>query len=219
MTFFDLVVQTSGSLHPNGEPDDYISEYTGFLYAAGDDQTRRRVGKLHAWRIHADAAAADGESLFDVCDAHSHELHVVHTLLYEPGEYAYQEAIADRFGDAGWDTLVLDYVLLNPKWRGLRLGLLAVRKLLDLVGGGCGLAVCNIAPLRHEAHGLLKAPASWLPRNGTPDERQEAARKLRRHFRRMGFERLARTPYFALSMAREAPTLSDLLRPTKGGRP
>ena len=31
MASFDIVVQTSGSLHPDREPDDYISTYAGFV--------------------------------------------------------------------------------------------------------------------------------------------------------------------------------------------
>ena len=38
------------------------------------------------------------------------------------------------------DVLVLDYVLLSPRWRGLKLGLLAVRKALALAGVGQGVA-------------------------------------------------------------------------------
>jgi hypothetical protein len=214
MTFFDIVLQTTASLHADGEPDGLISEFTGYVRAEGEDDVLRRVGKVHAWRINAELAAASGEPLFDVCDAHSHEMHVVHTLLYEPDEYHFRDEITDRFGDAGWDCLVLDYVVLHPRWRGLKLGLLAVRKMVDLLGGGCGLAVCNVAPLRHDAHALLRVPRAWLPRHETPAARREAARRLRRYYRRMGFERIGRTGCYGLSMAREAPTLADLLRPS-----
>src|SRR5262245_41775588 len=88
MTFFDLALRTESSLHPFSEPDDLISTFTGVVRAEGEAGARRAVGKLRAWRINAAVAAAAGEPLFDVCDAHSHELHVVHTLLYEPGGYA-----------------------------------------------------------------------------------------------------------------------------------
>jgi hypothetical protein len=62
MTFFDLVLQTQGSLHPDGEPDRFISEYTGYVHGEGDDGTARRVGKVLAYRIHADLAARSGEA-------------------------------------------------------------------------------------------------------------------------------------------------------------
>jgi hypothetical protein len=104
--------------------------------------------------------------------------------------------------------------VLHPRWRGLRLGLLAARKMVDLLGGGCGLAVSHIAPLDPRARDLLKVPASWLPRQETREARREAAVKLRRYFRQMGFERLGRTSFYALPMAQETPTLADLLRPS-----
>ena len=43
-------------------------------------------------------------------------------------------------------------------------------------------------------------------------------RKLRRYFRRMGFERVGRTRFYALPLALETPTLADLLRPTPRAR-
>jgi hypothetical protein len=210
MTFFDILLRTGASLHPDGEPDDFVSTWKGVIRAEGEDGVKRKVGRIRACRIQAEAAAGAGEPLFDVCDAHSDELHVIHSLLYEPGEYHYRERIVRRFDEAGLDTLVLDYVVLNPKWRGLRLGLLAARKAIDLLGGGCGLVVSHIAPLRPEAAELLNIPQEWLP----AEELEEGVRKLRRYFRRMGFERIGRTPYYALSMARKVPTLAELLRPT-----
>jgi hypothetical protein len=74
VTRFDLVVQTRGSLHPDGEPDRFISEYLGFVHGQGEDGTARLVGKVHAYRIHGDLAARHGEPLSDVCDAHSPQL-------------------------------------------------------------------------------------------------------------------------------------------------
>ena len=218
MTFFDLVLQTQGSLHPDGEPDRFISEYTGFILGEGEDGTARRVGKALAYRIHAELAAREGEPLFDVCDAHSRTLHEVHALFYEPGQYHFREPLIDRFDATDCDCLVLDYVVLHPRWRGLRLGLLAVRKLIDLLGGGCGLAVSEVLPLDSEARDVLRVPASWLPRHETEEAHREAVRKLRRYFRRMGFERVGRTPFYALPLALETPTLADPLRPTRSAR-
>ncbi len=213
MTFFDIVLQTRASLHPEGEPDDLISEHVGYIFCEGEDGQRRRVGKVRAWRIQANLAAECGESLFDVCDAHSHEMHVLHNLLYEPDQYYFRHEVIDRFDAMECDCLVLDYVVLHPRWRGLKLGLLAARKMIDLLGGGCGLVVSEVAPLRRNAHASLKVPASWIPRQATPEGRREAVLRLRRYYRRLGFTRLDGTPYYALSLARKVPTLAELLRP------
>jgi hypothetical protein len=133
-------------------------------------------------------------------------------LLYDPEEGHFKEALTNRFHAMESDCLVLDYVLLHPKWRGLRLGLLAARKLVDLLGGGCGLVVSHIAPLRHDAHDMLRVPKSWLPRHETKEGRRQAVVKLRRYYRQMGFARIGRSPYYGLSLAHKTPTLAELLR-------
>ena len=43
--------------------------------------------------------------------------------------------------------------------------------------------------------------------------RRAAVVKLRHYYRQMGFERIGRSSYYGLSMARKSPTLADLLRP------
>jgi hypothetical protein len=212
MTFFDIVLRTEASLHPEGEPDDFISEYTGVIRCSGDDNVVRRVGKVRAYRINAALAADRGEPLFDVCDAHSQEMQYIYWLLYDLKTDQFNEAITNRFDAVESDCLVLDYVLLHPKWRGVRLGLLAARKMVDILGGGCGLVVAHIAPLRPGALELLRVPTSWLPRLQTKDAWCKAVVKLRRYYRQMGFERIGHSAYYGLSMAHKTPSLADLLR-------
>jgi hypothetical protein len=212
MASFDIVVKTRVSLHPDGEPTQFVSAYDAIITCT-DDQTGdvTKVGRVHAIRVNAALAENAGEPLFDVCDAHSGELHHLHALLYEPDGYGFREAIAQSFDAVETDLLVLDFVVLSPRWRRLKLGLLAVRKLVDLVGGGCGLAVSLIAPLRHSAAKVLRVSPSWLPKHTSKEQRRAATVKLRRYFRRMGFRRLGRTPYYALSMSQVTPGATELL--------
>jgi GNAT superfamily N-acetyltransferase len=207
---FDVVLSTRGSLHPDGEPSEFVSEHTGIVTCT-DDTTGEttRVGRVHAWRVDGAVAWENGESLYDVCDAHSDELHRVHALLYEPTGYQFRDEWEKRFEAVGPNLLVLDYVVLAPKWRGLKLGLLAVRRVVDLLGGGCDLAVSHLAPLRRDAHQALRVPAHWLP-----EADPAGTGRLRRYFRRMGFRRLGRSPYYALPLNLVTPTADRLLDPT-----
>jgi hypothetical protein len=84
-------------------------------------------------------------------------------------------------------------------------------RLVDLVGGGCGLAESLIAPLRRDAATVLRVPPSWLPMQRSKEERRAAVVKLRRYFRRMGFRRLGRSPYYALPLNQVTPTAKELL--------
>lgn len=214
MASFDIVLQTQGSLHPDGEPDRFISEHSGLIRCTRDrDGEVFNVGKVKAARIHCDLARQAGESLFDVCDAHSQEFHDLYAAVFDPEEDDLKEDVRKQFDGFDPDVLVLDYVLLSPRWRRLRLGLLAARKMVDLLGGGCGLTISFIAPLNPDSAEFVKVPAGWIPRQETKDVERAAKGKLRRHFRKMGFERIKGTRFHGLSMARAVPTLADLLRP------
>lgn len=214
MASFSVNLRTSASLHPREGPNEFVSEYHGAITCTDDDSGQaKNVGRVHALKVHASLAADYGESLFAICDSHSQELHLLHTLLYEPEGYSFRSPIEDKFDAIEWDLLVLDYVVLAPKWRGLKIGLLAARKVVDLLGGGCGLAVSLIAPLRHDSHTLLNVPPSWIPRSPDKESRRAAAVKLRQYYRRMGFVRLGRTAYYALSMMKTMPASEELLEP------
>jgi hypothetical protein len=215
MTLFDIILSTRASLHAEGEPDEFISSYGGIIRAEGEDGVGHRVGRVHAYRVHMGLAVNHGESLFDVFDAYSQPMHDLYAALFDPETDYFTDAIIRQFEAMDSDLLILDYVILHPRWRGLRLGLLAARKLVDLLGGGCGLVVSHIAPLRHEVHDMLRVPKVWLPRHDTEEDRKQAMRKLRRYFRQMGFQRIGRSCYYGMSMARLTPTLSDLLRPSR----
>jgi hypothetical protein len=210
---FDLAIHTGTGLHPYGEPADFISDYTGFLrYRRPEDHNIFQVGKLHAYRIHADLAFDNGKSLMDVYDAYPKELHNVYAAVYDPTQDQFNDAVVEQFCPLDCDCLVLDFVVLHPKWRGLRLGLLAVRKFVDIVGGGCGVTVARIWPLNPATHVARGVPASWLPRHESREGTREAVRKLRRYFELMGFERIGKTPYCGLPMTKRTPTVTDLLR-------
>jgi hypothetical protein len=211
--YFDVVFTTQASLHPDGEPSDYISAHDGVIrYEREKDGRLFRVGRVRAHRIHAGLAANRGESLFDVCDSHSGDLLDVYAHLYEPGGSGFKDELATRYSAVESDCLVLDYVVLHPKWRGLRLGLLAARKAVDLLGGGCGLCACYVSPLSPEAAEELRVPASWLPRHDTEEARRAATVKLRRYAREMGFVRLGKTDYYVLPLNHVSPSPEDLLK-------
>src|SRR5260370_2765353 len=147
VAYFDLAIRTGTGLPPYGEPCDFISDYTALLrYRRPSDDKVLQVGKLHAYRIHADLAFDHGKALVDVYDAYPRQLQNVYAAVYDPTQDQFTDAVVEQLCPLDCDCLVLDYVAIHPRWRGLRLGLLAVRKFVDLVGGGCGVTISKIWP-------------------------------------------------------------------------
>src|SRR5205823_2921303 len=80
----------------------------------------------------------------------------VYAALFDPETDDLKEEVRAGFDVFHSDILVLGHVLLSPRWRGLKLGLLAARKMSDLVGGGCGLAGSLIHWLNPDAGEVKK---------------------------------------------------------------
>jgi hypothetical protein len=202
---FVIATNTETVLSRYQQPGDFVSEHTAILrFSSESGNEVCEAGELHAYRIHADRALEHGKSLLDVYDAYAQKLHNAYAAVYDPTTDAFTQATVEQFAPLDSDCLVLDYVVLHPRWRGLKLGLLAVRQFVDLVGCGCGLTVAEMVPLT-VAHASARIPTGWLPPHESRETRKEATRKLRRHFRQMGFERIGRTPYYGLPMARQTP--------------
>src|SRR5437764_962419 len=116
MATFDIVLRTNGSLHPESEPDDFITCHSGFIRRTRDcDGKVFNVGLVKAYRIHADLAQEAGVSLANVCDAHSDEMNDVYAALFDPHTDDLKEEVRAGFDAFHSDILVLDHVLLSPR--------------------------------------------------------------------------------------------------------
>jgi hypothetical protein len=213
MTSFELALQTRVGLPPHGDPTEFVSEYVGLIRKYTDDSdTPISVGKIKAIYIHVGLAMNARMSLYDICDDHSDELHRLHARLFVPGSYDFRRSVGRHWDAMGCDVLVVDYLALDPKWRGMRLGLLAVRQLIDVLAAGCALVVSEILPLGPEAPRLLKIPRSWVPVHKSKEELRVATKKLRRYFRQVGFNRVGHSSFYALSVSKLATPATDLLK-------
>jgi len=213
MATFDRHLHAHATLFVEGEPSDFIATHTGEVICSDDDGGETVAGHVRAHRVHADLAADCGESLFDVCDSHGHEMHALHGLPFGPDGHMLLPDLVNEYDVFDSDVLALDSVILDPKWRGLKIGLLAARKLIDLLGGGCGPVVSEIAPLRREAHAKLGVPADWIPETPSEEDHDAVVAKLVGYFTPMGYEPLGKSPYHVLPMSRRVPTAAELLRP------
>jgi hypothetical protein len=196
MGVFYITSSTSVPVSSYDELDDHVVTYTGEVEYRDENDQVSQVGKYSLYRILGSLAVDHGEDLFDVFDAHSQELHDIYCAVFDHESRDWNNEVADKFSCDEMDLLVIDSLQLDPKWRGLRLGLLVLRRLIDLHVAGCGLVVCHPYPLE---------------RNDTPEQVRLGTIKLRRYVRQMGFRRIGKTPYYGLSTSQVTPKIEDLL--------
>jgi hypothetical protein len=133
-----------------------------------------------------------GHEVRAICRAHGRKLLGYCDAVFDPLTSDFRIEVEERFHCLGADLLVIDSILLARRWRGLKLGLLSLRKVVDSFAGGCGLVVCQPTPLEKSG--------------------EQGTLKLRRHIKRLGFRRIGRSAYYGLSTADITPKFEDLLQ-------
>jgi hypothetical protein len=66
-----------------------------------------------------------------------------------------KEEIQNEFEVVDLDLLIIDYVAIYPKYRGLRIAESAIHRTIDIFGTGCGLVACK--PCRCSSLRALRA--------------------------------------------------------------
>src|SRR5579871_4775828 len=179
---FDVVCQTTLALAPYQGPAAFVAEYAGIIrHRPGTGEPPTTVGGFRLYKVLRGLAMSYGHEVHAVCRAHSPALLRYCRAVFDRRLDSFRTEVEGRFHCLGADLLILDSLTLAQRWRGHRLGLLAVRRLLDVFEGGCGLVVCKPSPWEGAgAHGKVR---------------------LRRYFKHLGFRRIGKTGYYGLSTA------------------
>jgi GNAT superfamily N-acetyltransferase len=90
------------------------------------------------------------------------------------------------------DLLLIRHIVLQPQFRGRKLGLILMHRILSDLGYRCGLAILKPFPIGTE--------------RGKEGEGRD---KLRKYWERLGFQRVGKSSFWALDYP-EAPPLADL---------
>jgi len=101
-----------------------------------DDDHVEPMGSTHAAVIHAGAASAVSSRIHDVLEAESAELYSLYGL------YLDDEGLKREFATGvGPNLLYIRTVELLPEFAGRNIEYAIVRRLCDVLGGGCAIAV------------------------------------------------------------------------------
>jgi hypothetical protein len=130
MPDFDILCETAIPLSSYEEPDDFVVQYTATIRHDGET-----IGEVVLYKVLLGLACNYGQNSAEIFDAHSEELLKVYEALFDPDTDDFWEDIEQDFQPCGNDLLIIDSITLDPKWRGLKIGLLALRRLIDLLDG------------------------------------------------------------------------------------
>ena len=189
------MLEHSVRLLARGEPGgEYVTWYEASLVQVDEDETKHIAGSLQGLVIDVQRALNDGADLWEDCDAADGTTEEFATACLTQHGLIRPTfcAATDLTNDCG-NVLGITYVALQPAWRGHRLGLLFLRRFIDRVALGCSLVVCKPEPF---SAGGVESKEFLHPETNV----RVATAALRRYVELLGFVRVGKTPYHALSM-------------------
>src|SRR5436190_9596397 len=112
---FDILCQTTVPIASYEEPDDFVVEYTASIRHDGEP-----IGEAVLYKVLLGLACNYGQNAFDIFDAHSQGLLEIYETLFDPKTDDIRDEIDDQFECLGSDLLIIDSIVLDQKWRGLK---------------------------------------------------------------------------------------------------
>jgi hypothetical protein len=180
---------------------DFVHSILGRVFVKSEDlRDEEEAGYLRASLVQFGEAMDNGISTERLGDGIEGSIAEYWELLFDLETGYWREEIQDEYEASGCDLLIIDCVEIRPRWRGLGVGPAAVDRTIGIFGPGCGLVACKPWPLQftpafardQKALKRLKAPGVG---------RDEAVRKLRAYWSRLGFWPLGETGIHVLGMA------------------
>jgi hypothetical protein len=189
------------SLHEEYADSDFVHSILGRVSAKSEDLgDEEDAGYIRASLVQFGEAMDHGISTDRLGDGIEGSIAEYWELLFDLETGYWREEIRDEYEASGCDLLIIDCVEIRPRWRGMGVGPTAVDRTIDIFGPGCGLIACRPWPLQFTP--AFARDRKALKRLGAPGVGQdEAVRKLRGYWSRLGFWPLGETGIYLLSMA------------------
>jgi hypothetical protein len=194
-------------LHDSVETD-FVHSIAGRIIAELESRRKEDAGHIGASLVQFGEALDHGISAERLGDGISGDISEYWEHLFDVETGYPREEILNEFEVLDLDLLIIDYVAINPEFRGLGIAESAINRMIDIFGTGCGLVACKPWPLQFTPS--IAADPEALKRLALPKVSEgEALRKLRSYWSRLGFWPLGNTGIYLLSVSQRACDVSS----------
>jgi len=181
---------------PADDPAGFIHDATGKVLLVRDPGETVEIGRFSVKQIDVENAMAAGIGLLELFDI-SQATIGYYDLYDDDTDFTgrVQKALGGwEYAPSSPNLLVLDRLLIYPKYRGQKWGLAALARMIQRFQHGAGLVVLKPFPLQHEG-GMTrddKVKDGLTEFSCTLDY---GRRRLRRYYKELGFIDLKGTGY------------------------
>jgi hypothetical protein len=189
------------SLHEEYVDADFVHSILGKISAKSEERGNEEdVGYIRASLVQFGEAMDHGFSTERLGDGIDGNIAEYWELLFDLNTGRWKEEVQDEYEASGCDLLIIDCMEISPKFRGTGIGPIAIDRTIDIFGPVCAFVACKPWPLQFTpAFGRDRKALNRLKTPGVGQD--EAVRKLRAYWSKLGFWPLGETGIYLLSMA------------------
>jgi hypothetical protein len=179
---------------PDYEPEDYVSSFSSTIVTddCGNMEKRVQVGEMNGYLVHVNYARERHASLYRIFDDHSMDFSTCFGRLFDKRKDDFRKGLLS-VPPANEDILLIEDLIIYPKYRGSSLGLRAIMNAIKTFGLSCGVVLCQALPLQYNVSRDMK---DFKKRIGTKllfVDRKSSIAKIVKHLQKIGFTRLRGT--------------------------
>jgi len=215
---YDVDFHTKKCLRKLELYDEYVLEIYGKITVteinpALIEKDPQHIGHINARLIQTGRIVNDGVSIFELYDLFDQYFHDICSELFDPENDGFTETLKNQFSElgSGSNVLLVDDIEVFPAYRGKRIGLAALHRLIDVFGVWNCLVIIPIYPPQfHECRDNTEWKKKILVDTFVRDE-EAALAKLERYWGILGFRLIWDSRYIcALCTNNKYPSVQEI---------
>ncbi|MGJ8640714.1 MAG: hypothetical protein ACSHYA_15090 [Opitutaceae bacterium] len=212
---YTIRIEYRSSANLSTDCDNFIQRITGRIVATSlNSEEEQEIGEIKLAYIDVVSAEDDGCGLFSLFDADSLPSTYCFTL-YNLDEYGWTDLVYETFGDELFNNnlLIIHRIKLLSKFRGHKIGLLAIRRSIQQFGHGCGLVYLKAMPYQVELRKKDTIEPGDFDKYGLSKfaaDQSIATQQLESHYQQAGFIKITGSDLMAINLANEFPSMKKM---------
>jgi len=167
--------------------NNFVRIYCGIINEINEDNgdLQKEIGKVEFWKIDGGRALNEGLDIVDICDSIDQETYDYTNSIYTDGH------IEEKFSDDYYksEILVLQLLVLKSKYRGRKIGLDILKKIIEIHADENTVVLLQPVPLQFSPMINKSNEFKDYDLNNFPLDKKEAFIKLIKYWKKLGIEK------------------------------
>jgi hypothetical protein len=190
----------------------YVNNIHGKIISYDKEENECQSGEIKATYIDAATIFNKGESLLEILDSYSQKMYEYYEAIFSD-KSPVNKFLLNYHNAYDWpcehkNFLFIDFVSIKKKFRGHKIALAAIYRVIQKFAAGCQFVFMDVSPMQFNAE--FYENIAELGVDSFTKNKEEAVEKLKNYYSKIGFVRIPNSNYMFYDCELVKPSLSDI---------